>query len=70
VRFEDNTIGGGLQNGPAEDASERIQDREVGLSTEVRTSWSQYDAVRGNATLPGDFLLRAPGDIVADEEGQ
>lgn len=55
-----------MQNGATEDASDPIQDRETGLSMEVRTSWIQYDAVRGNAALPGDFLIRAPRDIVAD----
>jgi hypothetical protein len=51
----------------AEDASERIQDREMGLSMELRTRRKQQDSVRGNAAHPVDFLVSATCDIATDE---
>ena len=46
-----------------------IQDRETGLSTEVRTEMN-LECVRGFAALPNDFYFTARVDIRTDEQGE
>jgi hypothetical protein len=52
-----------------DDESERIQDKETGLSMQALTRIN-LERVRGDAASPADFMCGAPIDVLTEEKGQ